>query len=113
MATPPHIAEALQDRRLGASLRLAEDDVCIGAKFHSPSPLVLREVDLVPWSKKITGETVWLCGTCADNLAALQHIIKTNDGNVPWETRREFGNQVRALGLRGWNIYAGSVKGSG
>ena len=91
---------------------MASGEVCLGAKFHSPSPLVLREVNLVPWDPNLN-ETVWLCGTCADNLLVFQHLLGQTEGLVPWETRREFGNQVRALGHRGWDIYAGRVKGSG
>jgi hypothetical protein len=112
VATPPHIAEAIGKTPIGLGMRLGNGDTCTGAKFHSPSPLVLREVDLVPWDPKAK-EIVWLCGTCADNLLVLQHLLEANDGEMDWATRREFGNQVRALGLRGWSIYSGDVKGNG
>jgi hypothetical protein len=110
VAAPPHIAQSVGSKPIGPGLRLGNGEACVGAKFHSPSPLILRETELVPWDLKISA-TALLCGTCADNLLVLQHLLGEFEGDVPWETRREFGNQLRDLGLRGWDIYAGKVKG--
>lgn len=72
---------------------LAEHAACAGAKFHSPSPLTLREI-------AFGTESVWLCGTCSDNLLVLLGMLKSRDGDLAWETRRCFGNLLRAIGLR-------------
>lgn len=87
---------------------VARDDECCGAKFHSPSPLVLREVELNPWGGP--SETALLCGTCADNLSLLQALLGAAEGELDWPVRRDFGNLVRALALRGWNLHVGSEK---
>lgn len=110
MATPQHIAEASSTFSLEVGRRLAGDDACQGAKFHSPSPLVLQEVDLVPWSPTVS-EIVLLCGTCVDNLSVLQDLLAVNEGVLSWAVRREFGNLIRGLGMRGWTIYSGSMGG--
>jgi hypothetical protein len=47
----------------------------------------------------------WLCGVCADNLYLLQQMWHAADGRLPWEVRREFGNDLRALVSRGWVVY--------
>lgn len=68
------------------------DGACMGAKHHSPRPLLLHEVDLP------NGEHAMLCGTCKDNLATLVYLLRLHrDGMMPWTARREFGNQIRAL----------------
>ena len=73
---------------------LAYDETCDGAKFHSPNPLVLHEVTV--------GDTrVLLCGTCLANLRVLQHLLAAADGSLPWPVLRDFGNQIRALALKG------------
>lgn len=63
---------------------------CEGAKFHSPSPIVLHEVDLPD------GRIVPLCGVCRDNLTILQRLIEAQP-DLPWATQREFGNKLRSL----------------
>jgi hypothetical protein len=65
---------------------------CEGAKFHSPNPLLLSEVE-------VRGTVVLLCGTCLANLRVLQHLLVKNDGDLPWPVLRDFGNQIRALAL--------------
>lgn len=96
----------------GGSWRLPGDDVadCEGAKFHSPTPLFVNDVLLIPpeWDAAISAlhsPRVYLCGTCAANLAILQQMLAATGGKVPWPVRREFGNEVRALALRGWTVY--------
>jgi hypothetical protein len=72
--------------------RLAvEGTGCEGAKFHSPSTLLLNKVDLPD------GRTVALCGTCRDNLAVLALLLAHYGQDLPWPVRREFGNVLRAL----------------
>jgi hypothetical protein len=66
---------------------LAEEHSCVGAKFHSPTPLIVHQVD-------VGGRTVWMCGTCRDNLAVYQTVLAHDP---EWRTRREFGNALRAV----------------
>jgi hypothetical protein len=100
MPLPTQIQAVLEEvGDSGLSGTPALDQGCAGAKFHSPSPLILHEVALAPSGE---GETAWLCGTCRDNLAVLRHLLVTSDGALPWVVRREFGNLIRALALRGW-----------
>jgi hypothetical protein len=92
MSFPREIAAAVE--QTGARLngaRFAIEVECEGARFHSPQPLVVREVQI----RK--GYKVMLCGTCADNLTTLKTLIASYDGELPWPVRREFGNQIRAL----------------
>lgn len=72
---------------------LTREFSCEGAKFHSPRPLVVQEVPLPD------GKTARLCGVCRDNLRVLQELLIANDGSLPWAVRREFGNQIRSLGV--------------
>lgn len=85
---------------------------CDGAMFHTPRPLFLTQVPLVPidWLGLRNGEEVWLCGTCQDNLAVYQALLWEHDGEVPWVLRREFGNMIRALGDRSWTVYQRALK---
>lgn len=103
------IAEAIDERRPGMVPRgggwyvTSGTMECEGAKFHSPHPLVLRDVP--PWpGLRVTDESQCfvLCGTCADNLGVLQELYEAYDGDVPWPVRREFGNQIQALAKAGW-----------
>lgn len=100
MPLPRHIEAALEGTDC-SSLQgtLAVQRECEGAKFHSPKPLMVHERTLAPSG---AGETAWLCATCCDNLSVLQHLLVEHDGDLPWAVRREFGNLVRALALRGW-----------
>jgi len=59
----------------------------------------VREVELSPAGG---GSAAMLCGTCADNLAVLQHLLNQHDGALSWPVRRSFGNLIRALAERGW-----------
>lgn len=63
---------------------------CEGAKFHSPSPLLLHEIELADDRKVI------LCGVCRDNLDVLRSLMIVRP-TLPWAVRREFGNRLRAL----------------
>lgn len=92
MALPKRLGVLLDDldpKDFGGQM-FAGAAECEGAKFHSPNPLVLREV-------KIGKRKAVLCSTCAENLHILAALHEQNDGFLPWETRREFGNQIRAL----------------
>lgn len=92
---------------------LAEYQDCQGSKYHTPNPLILR-CYVVRWEQGSGRRTklqpcedsdqdfVWLCGTCASNLDIFLSLMDATDGNVPWETRREFGNLIRSLGLDRW-----------
>jgi len=80
----------------------AIDRACEGARFHSPTPLVLTEVALAPDGE---GTTVKLCGLCADTLAVFQALLVAHQGIVHWQVRRDFGNVLRALAMTGWEDY--------
>lgn len=113
MAVPAHIKRLISEcHGLPLPGVLTEVQGCEGAKFHSPQPLLVREYGLdgalvFPTDGPHTEEydTVWLCGTCAANLTVLLCLLKAHDGDLPWEARREFGNLVRALGMRAWQHY--------
>lgn len=94
MSLPARLFTHLQRVAYDFNSRLATTD-CQGAKYHSPNPLLVEEVDLP------SGETVTLCGTCVDNLRVLQAVMDHHDGEAPWPLRREFGNQIRAIAERG------------
>lgn len=87
------IAEALRERSELEYERAVR--VCVGAKYHSPTPLSVG-IHLV------AGDRVPLCGTCKDNLAVFVSLMTTSNGTLAWEVRREFGNRLRALGTRVW-----------
>ena len=96
MPFPRRIREALSTTDCsGLSGAPAVEQECEGAKFHSPTPLLLHEVGLP------TGGVAVLCGTCAENLAVFQHLLAESAGTLPWTVRREFGNLIRAIALRG------------
>lgn len=89
----------------------SDDAECEGSKFHSPTPLFVAPVALIPaeWSARANAQfspRVVLCGTCRDNLAILQQILLATDGDIPWQVRREFGNTIRALADKGWRLYS-------
>lgn len=71
---------------------------CQGAKFHSPRPLVTQvyvedpDLDLEC--------AIWLCPTCYENLRVLLHLAGSSSDPLEWTILREFGNQLRALGLK-------------
>lgn len=93
---PPHLAAALDDvGTRGLPGIVADGLACQGARFHSPTPRLLHEVTLYD------GEKVLVCGTCRDNYAVLAHVGDRWGWELPWELRREFGNDLRALALRG------------
>lgn len=64
---------------------------CVGARFHSPSPLVTRRHEEL--------SDVWLCPTCTENLACFVHLARAGV-SLDWPVLREFGNLIRALGQR-------------
>lgn len=101
MALPKAIAAEVEarlsepDRHLGldpsGALVLLGGD-CVGAKFHSPRPLMTYEVHTENCG------TVRLCGTCRDNLRLLEKLRDEGDDELPWPVLREFGNLIRELG---------------
>lgn len=100
------------------SWRLPGDDQgeCEGAVFHSPRPLFVHWVPLVreEWWTEFEGPgpnpgfapRAALCGTCRDNLAILLQMLHATNGALDWEIRREFGNGIRALALKGWQWFS-------
>ena len=106
MPVPKHVRATLAETDTSALPgTLSYDRECAGAKFHSPTPLLLTEVALGE-------ESVWLCGTCCDNLRVLQHLLAEHDGDLPWTVRREFGNLIRAIALRSWEAGANQEEGA-
>jgi hypothetical protein len=71
--------------------RPATDEPCEGAKFHSPTPLILHDVHLS------NGRVVSLCGCCRDNADVLAALLAQFAQDLEWPVRREFGNKLRAL----------------
>src|SRR4051812_40275684 len=92
MTLPRAIAAAVEEKgvQVKGTVFSIDGRVCEGARFHSPTPLLLREV-------RVGKRKVLLCGACADNFALLKLLIAAHEGDPPWELRREFGNQMRAL----------------
>jgi hypothetical protein len=96
MTFPQRVQAALAETdTTGLPGLLALGRACVGAKFHSPNPLILHEV-------KVGSEALLLCGTCQTNLEVLQHLLVQNGGDLPWQVRREFGNLIRAIALQWW-----------
>jgi hypothetical protein len=113
---PPHTREHLY--RGSWTLPGADDFSCEGAKYHSPRPLFVQSTALVrqQWWEGPEGErpehaywawapTAWLCGTCRDNLDILLQMLHTGNGDLDWAIRREFGNEIRALAVKGWKWF--------
>jgi hypothetical protein len=81
---------------------------CDGSKFHSPTPLIVREYylsDVVFTMKDNTSlheDPVHLCATCSDNMDVYLSILYAYDGVMPTLSRRDFGNTIRDLGDRAW-----------
>jgi hypothetical protein len=91
VALPKEIAACLSVPEVKAlDGSLASDRECEGARFHSPQPLVLHEI-------KVGKRKAYLCGVCRDNLSVLDALTRSQDGDLAWPVRREFGNQIRAL----------------
>ena len=109
MPLPEHTAALLY---AGGDWHLPGDDQaeCEGSRFHSPTPMFVSVVPLIPssWDARAHAQfspRVHLCGTCRDNLAILQQILFAAEGDVPWQVRREFGNTIRALADKGWRLF--------
>lgn len=116
---PPHTAAYVYGPAAhsehGLKLPGADERPCEGAKYHSPRPLFVEATWLVRrewWPEDaqhahwVMAPDAWLCGTCRDNLAILLQLIHHADGDLPWEVRREFGNEIRALAKKGWAWFA-------
>lgn len=95
MTFPAHIREAMSSCSPRPPGVFTYTHDCEGAKFHSPQPLQVHPVLLSD------GSWANLCGTCRDNLSILRDLLAANSGTLPWSVRREFGNLIRALALRG------------
>jgi hypothetical protein len=91
MTFPNAIKQALRNVDLSKlpGQPTTDGQLCAGAKFHSPTPLVLHDVE-------VDGKTVQLCGTCRSNLGVLRALLDTH-GELAWPVRREFGNRLREL----------------
>lgn len=114
MTVPAKIGELLAQTDVSTLPgTLNTEDLCEGARFHSPNPLLVVEVTIVDpsWPGVVTlGDRVWLCRNCADNLRVYQRLLGQFSGNLEWPVRREFGNMIRAIGDRGWKHYCGDLE---
>lgn len=98
---------AASKRPLGMA-RLSVNDECVGAKFHSPNPLIVYYEPIVPhppWSEYPEEAYAWLCANCRSNLLVYLELLTDHQGDLEWEVRREFGNRIRALAERGWELH--------
>lgn len=112
--TPPLVAEAIEQYQIKVPLDFAAfvgmqwsdgQASCEGAKYHSPTPLVLWRVSLHPKRRyDHEDDAAWLCANCVANLRVLQSLQVAMNGEVPWPIQREFANQIRALARRGWEL---------
>lgn len=111
MAMPVLIQDITGNIHPNAGSVFSSEHDCEGSKFHSPNPLLVYEVDLVPWDDRIQVHIAWLCGTCRGNLWVYQELLKEREGDIPWDVQRSFGNQIRALAKQGWRIYMSYLAG--
>lgn len=99
---PVYVSRVVREQDLAPPAGMwAEETLCAGARYHSPSPLVVHEVEITDT------ESVFLCGTCLDNFRVYRAILEAHEGNAPWPLRREFGNLIRALVERAWEVSHG------
>lgn len=105
MSLPPNTAAVLRHGEWDLPGDTSTE--CEGAVFHSPRPLFTEPTSLVPSSWMLDGgPEATLCGTCRDNLSVLLQMLYASDGSLDWAVRREFGNGIRALAIRGWKYFA-------
>lgn len=90
---------------------MSGEQVCEGARHHSPTPLLVTHIDLAEEFGSTTQAKAWLCGTCHDNLRVYQHLLEAHEGVLDWGVRREFGNLIRALGDDGWRAHLEARRG--
>lgn len=110
MPLPSNLSDLLvgSDVDLPGDATVGNGHQCEGAKYHSPSPLVVHRVPLVDDPLQSRPEHwVFLCGTCEDNLNVLMSVLRLCEGDVPWPVRREFGNLIRSVAERGWEMMHG------
>lgn len=109
---PPHTRAAIES--LGGIVIMGEtDQECEGARYHSPRPLMVNSIRLTsaswfptaPRPVWLDAPTAWLCGTCEANISLLLQMLYASQGEVSWSVRREFGNALRALAMKGWTWY--------
>lgn len=67
---------------------------CEGSRFHSPSPLLVEQVEQVD----VGGRSVWLCRNCRSILRVSEHLQEHADGKLDWKVAKEFGTALRVLG---------------
>ena len=97
-------------------------ELCEGSKFHSPTPMVLHPYRLdsaVATSiygiaaeaiVRGPGFYIQLCGICSENLTEYVKMMYKNDGRPDWEDRRVFGNVIRSLGHKAWDMYTSGLE---
>lgn len=111
MPAPQHTINLLIEQNIEAPGNFFTK--CEGSVHHSPTPMFVVSVPTIPskWSELLSQrcDMVNLCGICRDNLAALQDILLATGGNVPWEVRRKFGNEIRRIGCDSWETYTALV----
>lgn len=91
MTSSATVTALLADYDLGEFARASEHP-CQASRFHSPRPLLTRHYDFGTHYV-----SYWLCGTCAGNIQMFL-LVHENEGELPWSTLREFGNEVRRIG---------------
>ena len=96
MPVPEMVQATLEKERIDLDGVLADGIECEGARYHSPNPLILHRIEVED------GDVVLLCGTCRDNLDVFDRLMRSQEGELAWPVRREFGNLIRAIGLRVW-----------
>ncbi len=112
MQLPKVLAETLQGgdtrelcERLGGEF-VGDERKCEGSAFHSPRPLVVHEYDLCPWSADPQRHgKVCLCAICGEILIVYQTLLAEGDGRLHYTLTREFGNAIRRLAHRGWDLF--------
>jgi hypothetical protein len=87
----PDIAAVLTQRQFGQG-RITVGRSCQGAKFHSPTPLLV-------YPRLIGERSVWLCGNCMAALQVYEQVALEHGGQVPTSATRAFANWVRDMAL--------------
>jgi hypothetical protein len=90
---------------------LLDEQECEGSRYHSPTPLYVRRWRcwyasglVVEADGESHDDDVWLCGTCAHNLRLFMQLMTATNGEMSWETRREFGNEIRRIAKQMWGV---------
>lgn len=104
---PPNLADALEAHGVVPEWGEAnlDGEPCEGADHHSPIPLTIGAVSLNPFDVDDDEMCASLCPTCEANMHLLQALLVRTNGELPWIVRREFGNGVRVLAMKGWKHF--------